>query len=85
MPYQTLWLTGGRQNGRYIAPFGSLLRHILGFSAYFVFGITFAHIYSVGPTGLARKSENKIKTNKNLRLWERLLVLIWVQPTLVYL
>lgn len=56
MSYQTLWLTDGRQNGRYITPFGSLLRHILVFSAYFVFGIAFAHIYSVGPTGLARKT-----------------------------
>jgi hypothetical protein len=41
---KTLWLTDGRQNGRNITPFGSLLRHICGFSAYFVFGIAFAHI-----------------------------------------
>jgi hypothetical protein len=48
MSYQTLWLTDGRQNGRNITPFGSLLRHISGFSAYFVFGIAFAHNLSVG-------------------------------------
>lgn len=41
-------LSCGRQNGRLAVCFGSLLRHILAFSAYFVFGIAFAHIYCVG-------------------------------------
>ena len=44
MPCHGVELTTDRQNGRFKAGFGSLLRHISAFSAYFMFGIAFAHI-----------------------------------------
>lgn len=47
MPYHCVAYSFGRQNGRLVTTFGSILRHILGFSAYFMFGIGFAHILSV--------------------------------------
>ena len=54
-----------------------------------MFGITFVCIYfdadDANNANRATRNRNNNKTNKTLLLWERLLVLIWVQPIRVYL